>query len=221
MSAPLSNPFGTPPTTRYPTTDPASGPPAPPSWPTAARARMPRWVTNPAQNPNLLWTGIALAEAVLVMCLLGVFAGWGWFVVLTIPYWLTYALNIYLGGAFFELPHHGIDRLRQLRAAVASGFPPSPPAPATVLTPRTIGRLIINGVAVVALLLGTVLWATVGAGNPLNTSCADFEAMSSYQQLQLLARLSRSDFDRLMTFDRAIDNGCTDNRQTLGQSLGE
>ena len=61
------------------------------------------------------------------MCLLGVFAGWGWFVVLTLPLWLVHATNVYLGGAFYELPHRAIDRVRAVRAATVPGTPPLAP----------------------------------------------------------------------------------------------
>jgi hypothetical protein len=210
--------------------DPATGPlVAPPGFPAnafpapgepvtspapAGRQPLPEWVANPAQNPNLGRTGIALAQAAFVMCLLGVLAGWGWFVVLTLPLWLMHALNVYLGGAFYELPHHVIDRVRAVRAATVPGAAPLPPArPAP--SPRTNRRLVINGIALVALLLGTVLWSTVGPGGPLGTKCGDFISMPSTQQAQLLAKLNSAD---LAAFE-ANSYRCVDPNATLGSII--
>jgi hypothetical protein len=173
----------------YPAGSPATGLPGPgqPQPPTpASRQPLPPWVANPAQNPNLIWTGIALAQGVLVMCLLGVFAGWGWFVVLTLPLWLLHATNVYLGGAFYELPHHAVDRVRAVRAATVPGAPPlAPVSPGPSATLRR--NLIINGAVLAALLLGTVLWWSVagGGGDPLNKTCGDFEQMTPSQQVRL------------------------------------
>ncbi|WP_322756207.1 hypothetical protein [Frankia sp. Cas3] len=163
----------------------------------AGQQPLPTWVANPAQNPNLIWTGIALAQAALVMSLLGVLAGWGWFVVLTLPFWLIHTANVYLGGAFYELPHHALDRIRTVRAATEPGAPPLPPvSPAP--SPMMRRNLIINGAALVALLIGTILWwDTAGAGNPINTKCSDFMAMQPKQQQRLLLSLPYSDMNML------------------------
>ena len=169
-------------------------------------ARLPGWVRNPLDNPNLAWTLIALAQAVLVLCLLGVFAGWGWFVVLTLPLWLLHAANVYLGGAFYESPHRAIARIQAVRAATAPGAPPLPPvSPAPA--PRLRRNLVINGVVLVGLLVGTVVWwGVAGGGSPLNTKCSTFLAMRPDQQEALLLRLPYVDMDILANEPESISS---------------
>ncbi|WP_462165861.1 hypothetical protein [Frankia sp. AiPs1] len=181
----------------------------------AARQPLPGWVASPARNPNLIWAAIAIAQAVVVLVLLGVFAGWGWFVLLTLPLWAAHTVNVYLGGGFHESPHHLLERVRTVRAATAPGAPPLAPI---VPTPSPVMRrnLIINGGALAALLLGSVLWwSTAGDGSGgglLDTTCNDYVHMRSDRQAQILMAL---DDQQKVNFYLYIDRCAVDPNLTL------